>query len=205
MLSSCRYHSFALYVASRHCCLSCISPMAVFATESARLTCQDSRGRSAVVSRHRDREASWRARRNQRRRHLAIRVPAESGDGNDQRMVHVRSLARASRHFVPVHLGHGDVQKDHVWEKRRSAQGGDDRRERACARTVYRRSGVDRSRGAQGRTAERQSCPEIPTRDALSEAEQVHRRSTPLTASSTGPNARRDPARQPPPTGAGKD
>lgn len=51
-------------------------------------------------------------------RHLAIGVPPEAGDGNDPRMVHVRSLAQASRHFVPVHLGHGDVQKDHVWEKR---------------------------------------------------------------------------------------
>jgi hypothetical protein len=29
-------------------------------------------------------------------RHLAIRVPAESGERNDQRMVHMRSLAQAS-------------------------------------------------------------------------------------------------------------
>jgi hypothetical protein len=51
-------------------------------------------------------------------RELAIRIPAESGNRNNEGIVQLRSFAQLPRDLVPVHAGHGNVQKDDVRKKR---------------------------------------------------------------------------------------
>ena len=51
-------------------------------------------------------------------RQLAIRIAAEPGHRNQEWMVQLRPLSQLPRHLVPVHVGHGDVQKDDLRKKR---------------------------------------------------------------------------------------
>ena len=58
-------------------------------------------------------------------RELAIRIPAESGNRNNEGIAQFRSFAQLPRDLVPVQAGHGDVQKDNVRKKRAGGlQGG---------------------------------------------------------------------------------